>query len=113
METTWKKQAHYVKLLNQDKILKLINRIYIGDRLNPKQITQIMDFVNENGFRTEKQYHFPPTNFLPSRTIKQQGMQYAGLFVYQDNWCTNIDYYSHKEHRKKNIKIYDDGKIFY
>ena len=111
METTRKKQAHYVKLLNQDKILKLINRIYMGDRLNLKQITQIMNFVNDNGFRTEKQYYFPPTDFLPSRTVKYQGMEYAGMFIYQDTLCTNIDYYSHKENKKKTIKIYGDGKI--
>ena len=48
METTsWKKQAHYIKLLNQEKVLKLMNRIYIGDTLNLKQINQIMDFVKE------------------------------------------------------------------
>ena len=113
METTWKKQAHYIKLLNQDKIFKLINRLYIGDKLNEKQINQIISFVNEKGFHTEKQYYLPLTEFMPSRTVKYQGMEYAGLFVYQDSWRTNIDYYSHKEDKKKNIAIYDDGEIFY
>lgn len=114
METTsWKKQAHYIKLLNQEKVLKLINRIYIGDTLNLKQINQIMDFINEKGFHTEKRYDYPSTDICPARTVKYQGMEYAGMFIYQDNWCTNIDFYNHRENRMKTIKIYDDGKIFY
>ena len=108
METNWKKQAHYVKLLNQEKTMKLIQRLYIGDSLKRNQLDKIVELVETKGVKREKVVDYQRI-FQPDISVKYDGMEYAGIIVYSDGYTKCIDYYDHREERLKSVRLYDDG----
>lgn len=87
------------KFVENEKVLKLIDRIYRGERIDEDQFLVIYNFVQKKGkktYRTEKWHcpaYDPETGILirtDTETKRKEGKMYLGIFASEDT--THAEY---------------------
>ena len=92
---------YFQQLKEQNDIIRLINRINIGDRLNESQYNKIINYIIANGNRITKtfEYMVPDNSFIKYNPIsrKEEGYEWMGVYVskyYGQRY--HIQSYNHK-----------------
>lgn len=102
------------KFVEDQKVLKLIDRMYTLQAINENQFDTVYSFVEEKGNSTtyERHYYVPDGEFkVEKKTTNTKVISYLGITVFKELDYQEMFFYNPTNGERKYIRKYNDGKL--